>query len=44
METVASGVAELIPDAERASAFSLMLDGAPQSYVDLADPTHLEFE
>ncbi|MFI5889185.1 spermidine synthase [Actinoplanes sp. NPDC051513] len=43
-ETVASGVAELIPDPDRAAAYSLMLDGAPQSYVDLDDPTHLEFE
>jgi len=44
VETVASGVAELIPDPDRGSAFTLLLDGAPQSYVDLADPTHLEFE
>ena len=44
VETVASGVAELIPDPDRRAAFSLMLDGAPQSYVDLDDPTHLEFE
>jgi spermidine synthase len=44
VETVASGVAELIPDPDRTAAFSLMLDGAPQSYVDLDDPLHLEFE
>jgi SAM-dependent methyltransferase len=44
VETVASGIAELIPDADRPAAYSLMLDGAPQSYVDLEDPTHLEFE
>ena len=44
VETVASGVAELIPDADRPSAFTLLLDGAPQSHVDLTDPTHLEFE
>ena len=44
VETVASGVAELIPDPDRPSAFTLLLDGAPQSHVDLADPTHLEFE
>lgn len=43
-ETVASGVAELIPDGERDTAFTLLLDGAPQSHVDLADPAHLEFE
>ena len=44
VETVATGVAELVPDPDRASAFTLLLDGAPQSHVDLADPTHLEFE
>ena len=44
VETVSSGVAELIPDTDRDSAFTLLLDGAPQSHVDLADPTHLEFE
>jgi spermidine synthase len=44
VETVASGVAELVPDPDRDSAYTLLLDGAPQSHVDLADPTHLEFE
>ena len=44
VETVGSGVAELVPDPDRGSAFTLLLDGAPQSHVDLADPTHLEFE
>jgi spermidine synthase len=44
IETVGSGIAELVPDPDRASAFTLLLDGAPQSHVDLADPTHLEFE
>ncbi|SNY06787.1 spermidine synthase [Paractinoplanes atraurantiacus] len=44
VETVASGVAEIVPDPDRDSAFTLVLDGAPQSHVDLADPTHLEFE
>lgn len=43
VETVASGTAELIPDADRPSSYTLLLDGAPQSHVDLADPTHLEF-
>jgi spermidine synthase len=33
-----------VPDPDRPSAFTLLLDGAPQSHVDLADPTHLEFE
>jgi spermidine synthase len=44
VETVAFGIAELIPDPDRDSAYTLLLDGAPQSHVDLADPTHLEFE
>ena len=41
---VASGLAELVADPDRGTAWTLLLDGAPQSYVDLADPTHLEFE
>jgi spermidine synthase len=44
VETVASGVAELVADPDRGTAWTLLLDGAPQSHVDLADPTHLEFE
>ena len=44
VETVGTGVAELVPDPDRDSAFTLFLDGAPQSHVDLAEPTHLEFE
>ncbi|MFG1989152.1 spermidine synthase [Actinoplanes sp. NPDC048988] len=44
VETVASGVAEVTPDPDRDTAYTLVLDGAPQSHVDLADPTHLEFE
>ncbi|MFD8594043.1 spermidine synthase [Kitasatospora sp. NPDC059646] len=42
--TVASGTAELRPDRDRPHAWQLVLDGAPQSLVDLADPTHLGFE
>jgi spermidine synthase len=42
--TVATGVAELVPDPDRDAAFTLLLDGAPQSHVDLTDPTHLVFE
>lgn len=41
---VGGGVAELVPDPERARGWTLMLDGAPQSYVDLEDPRHLDFE
>jgi spermidine synthase len=44
VETVSSGVAELIRDADRPEGVTLLLDGAPQSHVDLGDPTHLEFE
>jgi spermidine synthase len=44
VQAVASGVAEVVPDPDRDSGFTLLLDGAPQSHVDLADPTHLEFE
>ncbi|MEU4687563.1 fused MFS/spermidine synthase [Actinoplanes sp. NPDC023714] len=44
VETVASGVAELVPDPDRDTAWTLLLDGAPQSHVDLADPSYLQFE
>ncbi|WP_067508079.1 spermidine synthase [Actinoplanes sp. TFC3] len=43
-EVVASGVAELVPDPDRTTGWTLLLDGAPQSHVDLGDPTYLEFE
>jgi spermidine synthase len=43
-EVVAFGLAELVPDPDRSTAWTLLLDGAPQSHVDLAQPTHLEFE
>ncbi|MEE1786081.1 fused MFS/spermidine synthase [Streptomyces sp. SP17BM10] len=33
-----------MPDIDRDGGWLLTLDGTPQSYVDLADPTHLEFE
>ncbi len=38
------GVAKLMPDVDRDRAWLLTVDGAPQSYVDLDEPTHLEFE
>ena len=44
VETVASGTAELVPDPDRDTAWTLLLDGAPQSHVDLADPAYLQFE
>ncbi|WP_229897936.1 spermidine synthase [Streptomyces finlayi] len=43
VETVDGGLAELIPDRDRPRAWTLLLDGAPQSHVDLDDPTHLDF-
>ncbi|MEU6403229.1 fused MFS/spermidine synthase [Streptomyces sp. NPDC046985] len=42
--TVDHGTAKLMPDVDRARAWLLTVNGAPQSYVDLDDPTHLEFE
>nr|WP_202527364.1 fused MFS/spermidine synthase [Streptomyces sp. SID5770] len=33
-----------MPDVDRERAWLLTVDGAPQSYVDLDDPAHLEFE
>jgi hypothetical protein len=41
---VTFGTARLLPDVDRARAWLLTVDGAPQSYVDLDDPGHLEFE
>ena len=41
---VASGTAELVPDRDRPQAWTLLLDGAPQSHVDLDDPGRLTFE
>ncbi|MCD9145370.1 spermidine synthase [Streptomyces albireticuli] len=38
------GTAKLMPDVDRPRAWLLTVDGAPQSYVDLDDPEHLEFE
>ena len=42
--TVAGGTAELLADADRDGSWMLLVDGTPQSHVDLEDPTHLEFE
>ncbi|MBG0856917.1 fused MFS/spermidine synthase [Streptomyces spinoverrucosus] len=42
--TVDHGFAKLMPDVDRERAWLLTVDGAPQSYVDLDEPTHLEFE
>jgi hypothetical protein len=39
-----SGLAELIPDPDRPGAWTLLVDGAPQSHVDLGDPAYLKFD
>lgn len=39
-----SGEAELLADANRAGGWLLSVDGMAQSYVDLTDPTYLDFE
>ncbi|GAA3303607.1 fused MFS/spermidine synthase [Streptomyces cinereospinus] len=44
MESVDGGLAELIPDRDRTRAWTLLIDGAPQSHVDLDDPAYLSFE
>ncbi|NLU80417.1 fused MFS/spermidine synthase [Micromonospora sp. HNM0581] len=41
---VDTGLAELVPDPDRSGSWTLLLDGVPQSHVDLTDPTYLEFE
>jgi spermidine synthase len=41
---VLGGTAELLGDADRDGSWVLMVEGTPQSHVDLADPAHLEFE
>ena len=35
---------ELVGDPDRPRAWTLLVDGAPQSHVDLDDPRYLEFE
>lgn len=44
VEAVDGGVAELVPDPDRVRGWTLLVDGAPQSYVDLDDPAYLSFE
>src|SRR5215217_5309163 len=38
------GTAELLRDLDRPNGWLLSVDGVAQSYVDLDNPTHLEFE
>jgi spermidine synthase len=40
----AHGRAELLRDADRRAAWMLLIDGIPQSHVDLDDPGYLDFE
>ncbi|MFE5074333.1 spermidine synthase [Streptomyces halstedii] len=44
IRTTDRGTARLLPDVDRERAWLLTIDGAPQSYVDLDAPDHLEFE
>jgi spermidine synthase len=41
---VLGGTAELLGDADRDGSWVLLVNGTPQSHVDLEDPAHLEFE
>jgi spermidine synthase len=43
-QQVDSGMAELLLDADRPGAWMLLVDGVPQSHVDLDDPEYLDFE
>jgi len=43
-QDVDSGRAELVADPARPGAWTLLVNGTPQSHVDLDDPEHLEFE
>jgi len=43
-QDVDSGLAELVADPARPGAWTLLVNGTPQSHVDLDDPEHLEFE
>src|ERR1700726_4310005 len=38
------GRTELLRDADRRAAWMLLIDGVPQSHVDLEDPGYLDFE
>lgn len=43
-EEIDSGVAALVPDPDRARSWTLVVNGTPQSHVDLDDPAYLGFE
>ncbi|GAB7051663.1 spermidine synthase [Catenuloplanes indicus] len=38
------GLAQLVPDASAPGAWTLEVDGVPQSYVDVRDPTRMKFD
>lgn len=42
--TIGAGQARIDPDKYSPGSFTLIVDGTPQSHVDLEDPTHLVFE
>ncbi|MEV6108270.1 fused MFS/spermidine synthase [Streptomyces sp. NPDC051940] len=44
VEQVDGGTAEIRPDPDRPRGYTLLVDGAPQSHVDLEDPAFLFFE
>jgi spermidine synthase len=44
VEQVDQGMAALVPDRDRPQGWTLLVEGVPQSHVDLDDPTYLEFE
>jgi hypothetical protein len=41
---ISGGTAELLQDADRENGWVLNVGGVPQSYVDLSEPTYLDFE
>lgn len=41
---ISTGTAELLQDADREHGWLLSVGGVPQSYVDLSDPSYLDFE
>jgi hypothetical protein len=41
---IGAGIATIEPDRHRPGSFTLVVDGTPQSHVDLEDPTNLAFE
>jgi len=42
--SIGAGLARVDEDRHRPGSYTLVVDGTPQSHVDLDDPTHLAFE